>query len=204
MKSTDIIYDHVTSGEDAYFFGANTKDGFVLAPDVFCEGSLRAAVYVKGGPGTGKSTLMRRFANTAGKIGYKVTYYYCSSDPSSLDAVVASREGDAVAVCDATSPHSADPVYPGAVSLNFDLSPFWDGKTLSASRDEIIKLTDEKRGNFERAYACLFASGVVSSALFREQRARVNRLFFEITQARGRLRMNLSVALGKFFTAFDE
>ncbi len=165
MKSTDIIYDKVINGEDSYFYGANSKNGFIPTPDGIDEGEFRSVVYIKGGPGTGKSTLMRRFAVAAGKIGYGLKYYYCSSDPSSLDAVVAYRGDDKVAVCDATAPHRADPVYPGAVSSVFDLSGFWDGASLRAERERIVGLTDEKRECFERSYACLKAAGEVSSAL---------------------------------------
>ena len=165
MKSTDIIYDRVINGEDSYFYGANSKDGFRPTPDRTDETSCRAAIYIKGGPGTGKSTLMRRFAFAAGKIGYDLKYYYCSSDPSSLDGVVAYRADECVAVFDATSPHSSDPAYPGAVSSTFDLSQFWQGEALARERETIIGLSDEKKDCFDRAYACLKAASEVSAAL---------------------------------------
>ena len=165
MKSTDIIYDKVINGEDSYFYGANSKDGFRPTPDVTDEKTCRSVIYIKGGPGTGKSTLLRRFAVAAGKIGYSLKYYYCSSDPSSLDGVVASRGDEKVAVFDATAPHNADPVYPGAISSVFDLSQFWDGKALVAERERIVELTDEKRDYFGKSYACLKAAHEVSLAL---------------------------------------
>ncbi len=165
MKSTEIIYEKVINGEDSYFYGANSKDGFSPTPDGLCEKSCRAAVYIKGGPGTGKSTLLRRFAVAAGRMGYNLKYYYCSSDPLSLDAVVASKGKDKIALCDATSPHTADPKYPGAVSSVFDLSGFWNADALAHDAERIIMLTDEKKDLFDRAYACLKAAGEVSSAL---------------------------------------
>ena len=43
---------------------------------------------IKGGPGCGKSTLMRRIAHEAEQRGLEVEYYDCSSDPDSLDGIV--------------------------------------------------------------------------------------------------------------------
>ena len=74
-----------------YFIGANTSRGFINYGDEIFE-DLRKLYVIKGGPGTGKSTFMKRFASKAEEKGYNVEYYYCSSDPSSLDGVVVTEQ----------------------------------------------------------------------------------------------------------------
>lgn len=152
-----------TSGR-TYFFGANSADGFLKTRDrAISEKDFTRSVIIKGGPGTGKSSLMRRFSEEAAAAGYDVTEYLCSSDPSSLDAVMAKRDGKTLFVTDGTSPHASDPQFPGAVSIIFDLTAMWKDSKLQSSRDEIIELTEKKRECFDRAYALLRAAREVRS-----------------------------------------
>lgn len=166
MKNTEILFETESKEAESYFYGANTKSGFILTPDgLIGESGCNIKVYIKGGPGTGKSALIRRFAARAEELGYGVTYYYCSFDPSSLDSAVAQKGDKRICVCDATEPHAADPEYPGAVSFTFDVSEFFDVGALRLYRDEIFVHTARKKDSFDRAYACLHAAGEVMSAL---------------------------------------
>ena len=65
-----------------FFIGANTARGFVNDADDIFSG-LKKLYILKGGPGTGKSTWMKRAAEKAEKAGYPVERYFCSSDSSS-------------------------------------------------------------------------------------------------------------------------
>lgn len=147
-----------------FFIGANTCAGFT-----FCaEEDLRAIerVYViKGGPGTGKSTLIKKAAGLARSRGEAVTVYRCSSDPDSLDAVV--LEGRSVALVDGTSPHIYEPLCPGAVESILDTGAFWNTSMLKTKRDEIISLNKEKNRLFASTYRYLSNA----SSLIREEDA---------------------------------
>ena len=48
----------------------------------------RAIYILKGGPGCGKSTLMRRVGAWAEEAGLKTEYILCSGDPDSLDGLI--------------------------------------------------------------------------------------------------------------------
>lgn len=92
-----------------YFLGANSPTGFYSLYDQLLPPEQARAIYIlKGGPGCGKSTLMRRVAAQAGEAGLAVERILCSGDPGSLDAVVIPELG--VALVDGTAPHGAVPL----------------------------------------------------------------------------------------------
>lgn len=100
MKGTvGIMPETVTKGR--YFIGANTSAGFVNYTDEILCGLDRVYI-IKGGPGTGKSTLMKRFAAYAEEWGHTVERYFCSSDSDSLDGVVLRDAG--TGIIDGTAP----------------------------------------------------------------------------------------------------
>ena len=71
-----------------FFLGANSKRGFSSLYESFCDPAAGDFLWVlKGGPGCGKSTLMKRIGAAAEEIGEPVEYIHCSGDPDSLDAV---------------------------------------------------------------------------------------------------------------------
>ena len=91
-----------------YFLGANSPTGFYSLYDQLIDLETAQAVYLlKGGPGCGKSSFMRRVARHAEAAGQPVEYISCSGDPDSLDAVVLPAQ--AVALVDATAPHAMAP-----------------------------------------------------------------------------------------------
>jgi len=142
-----------TGEKEEYFVGMNTGRGFVgKYSEIIQEKKLKRLYIIKGAAGTGKSTLMKRCAIACEEIGYKVSYYRCSSDPDSLDCVVIN---DSVSILDGTKPHSLDMTYPGAVSQLVDVTSFWDSYALRGLRDEIIRITDEKKVAFTDGYSLL-------------------------------------------------
>ena len=152
-------YSLRSTRERSFFIGSNTGDGFRLSPDRdLDEENNDRVIIIKGGPGTGKSTLMKEFSSRAERAGYSVTEYLCSSDPASLDAVRICTGGRTVLVCDGTSPHVTEMKYPGAVSSVFDLSTFWNVKMLILQREKIVELSAKKRECFERAASLLRAA----------------------------------------------
>lgn len=103
-----------------YFPGANTPEGFCsYYGEILDTHSAGKLAVIKGGPGTGKSTFLKRLGKTLGEWGEQVTYLHCSSDPNSLDGIFLPAHNSLVT--DGTAPHITDVRYPGAgdILLNF-------------------------------------------------------------------------------------
>ena len=74
----------------AFFAAMNTAEGFKsYFREIFDE--FENIYIIKGGPGTGKSRFMKEVACRAEEKGLSVERFYCSSDPTSLDAVAISE-----------------------------------------------------------------------------------------------------------------
>lgn len=154
-RINDVI---ARQGAEGYFAAANTRYGFYsLYDEVYSERELDHVYIIKGGPGTGKSTLMRRIAERASDAGLETDVYLCSSDPGSLDGVIIKELG--VAVLDGTAPHTRDPIYPGVCGETVDLGRFWCGERLAPSKSEIKSLITAKSDAYRRAYRYLSAAG---------------------------------------------
>lgn len=89
-----------------FFLGANSGHGFQNLFHEFCAPeNYRDLLVLKGGPGVGKSTMMRRIGQAMEDCGEQVEYLYCSGDPKSLDGVHIPRIR--VAVVDGTAPQGS-------------------------------------------------------------------------------------------------
>ncbi len=143
---------------EKYFAAANSSVGFVngYAQNFSCAERI---YIIKGGPGTGKSSLMRRASKFALGAGWNVKYYMCSSDPASLDGILMMRDGHTVGMLDGTSPHEFFPEMIGVREDYIDLGRFWERKKLLPYKGEISSLMKAKKGAFERAYTYLRACG---------------------------------------------
>lgn len=92
-----------------YYLGANSPTGFYSLYDQLLPPEEARAIYIlKGGPGCGKSTLMRKIGARAEAAGLTPEYILCSGDPASLDAVVLPERN--VALVDGTAPHGMAPL----------------------------------------------------------------------------------------------
>jgi len=145
------------SSERTFFAGANTADGFISAyPQFIREKELDRLYIIKGGSGTGKSSLMKACAVNAEKAGAELTVLLCSSDPSSADAVLLrGKNGRTAALLDGTAPHITDPALPGAVSEIVNMGRYWDAEKLRSERAEIAEHTAQKKDAFVRLYRFL-------------------------------------------------
>ena len=140
-----------------FFLGANSGLGFQNLFTKFCEPeNFRDLVILKGGPGCGKSTMMRKIGRAMEERGEMVEYLHCSGDPDSLDGVYIPRI--ATAVVDGTSPHSIEPRYPVAVDRYVNLGQFYDIEKGKQARDEIIFRTDAYKAAYRDAYHLLRAA----------------------------------------------
>ncbi len=100
------------------FFGSATIDGPLDYVANLSAGLKR--YFIKGRPGTGKSTFMKKLAKKAADMGFDVECYHCSFDPNSLDMVVVRTLG--FCVFDSTSPHEYFPTLKTDEILDFYLA----------------------------------------------------------------------------------
>src|SRR5690606_28997697 len=101
---------HGASRVDHRFLGAATPRGAVdFVPNL--TAGLEKRYLIKGRPGTGKSTMLKKFVGTATERGFNVEVYHCGFDPESLDMVIVRELG--FAIFDSTSPHEYFPEWPG-------------------------------------------------------------------------------------------
>lgn len=97
------------------FFGTMTENGSVNYINELTRG-FRKRIFIKGRPGSGKSTLMKKVGEAARSRGLDTETYYCSFDPASLDMVVVRELG--FCIFDATPPHELFPKLPSDETLD--------------------------------------------------------------------------------------
>lgn len=132
------------------FPGGNTCYGFHSFYDHLVKPTVQRKFILKGGPGVGKSTLMKQIGDHFSDQGYMLEYHWCSSDSNSLDGIVI---GDhQVCFLDGTAPHVVDPVFPGAVDEIVNLGQYWSRESIAVQRETVQKLTSEISFCFQRAY----------------------------------------------------
>ena len=171
---------------EKYFAAANTEAGFFsLFDEVFSPQLLRRIYILKGGPGTGKSTLMSHIGFLAEKRGIEVEYICCSSDPNSLDGIIIPSLS--VAVLDGTAPHITDPVYPGVAEHIVNLEDAFDCKALTEKRGELVSLICSKKEAYRTAYRFLSAVGALE-----KEREAMKETFFLREKAESAVRRLLS------------
>lgn len=140
----------------AYFAAANSGNGFVsMFDEIFFGKNIKRRYIIKGGPGTGKSSFIRKVGLSAERQGLPVEYYYCSSDTDSLDGAVI---GGSVALLDGTAPHSYDTIAPGVYDEIVNLGQFWNSEKLGRHADKIAELGKLKSAAYRRAYGYLGAA----------------------------------------------
>ena len=124
-----------------FFLGANTSDGFFgYYNETVVPNKNNKTYIIKGGPGTGKSNLMKKISKSLSPKHEIIEHIHCSSDPDSLDAVIFNNMQ--FSVFDGTAPHIIDPEYPGAYETIINLGDYWDEKNLSNNRHEIINASN--------------------------------------------------------------
>jgi GTPase SAR1 family protein len=139
-----------------YFAGGNTAKGFYSLYDSNLKGLERLFI-LKGGPGSGKSTIMKKIGQEWLDKDYDIEYLHCSSDNDSIDGVIIPALK--IGIVDGTAPHVIEPKAPGAIEEYVNLGAAWDSQQLASERAAIIKLTNARSKSFEKAYT-LFAEAL--------------------------------------------
>lgn len=140
----------------SYFLGANSPSGFYSRFwELQADPRVRRTLLIKGGPGCGKSTFMRRLADAALSAGADVEYGLCSSDPDSLDTLLIPACG--LAVADATAPHVVEPLLCGCGAAYLNFSVFYDSAAVSRQADALHHWQKQNQSYYIPARHCLQA-----------------------------------------------
>lgn len=146
--------------EKHFFAGNNTSEGFFSYFNYLLSPEEAKHIYIlKGGPGVGKNRFMKKFAKGMNERGYSAEYIHCSSDNVSLDGILIPELK--VLFVDGTSPHSIDPVIPGAVDEIINLGAFLDSNKLKKHKTAIIQTNKAKSNIYKSAYRYLKAAGII-------------------------------------------
>lgn len=148
-----------------FFLGANSANGFYSLYDEYCREKGGFFHLIKGGPGGGKSSFMRRIGEMAESAGYDVEYIRCSGDPMSLDGVYITQLY--IGYVDATSPHALEPFAFGVSSDYVNLGQF----CAVCESEEITQYTELYKKMYATAYSYLKAADCVKSAETRSMRS---------------------------------
>lgn len=150
----------VNMNERHYFAGNNTAQGFFSYFDYIINLEEGNHYFIlKGGPGVGKSSFMKKFASKMVEKGYDIEYVHCSSDRESLDSIYIPELK--IAFVDGTAPHTVDPKYPGAVDEIVNLGYFFDSSKILEHKESIIQTGKEKSAVYKSAYRLLKAAGII-------------------------------------------
>jgi len=139
-----------------YYAGGNTAKGFYSLFESNLQ-DLEHLYILKGGPGTGKSTLMKWIGLYWEKEGYDIEYIHCASDNESIDGVII-RELS-VGIVDGTPPHVIEPTAPGVTGHYVQLNDALDIEKLRLQKIQILSLVHEISQSYEKAFAS-FAQGL--------------------------------------------
>lgn len=140
------------------FLGSNTGKGFkgFYADLLYGSGYYgnNQSVYIlKGGPGTGKSTFIRKVAALLQKKDCDTELLLCSGDVKSLDGVISKSGG--ITVVDGTNPHGIEPVCAGVHENIINLGVFWNKHILRKYSGQIEELFAKKKIMYKKAYRYL-------------------------------------------------
>ncbi len=139
----------IKSLDAQYFPGGNTAWGFYSLWDSNLN-DLQRLIILKGGPGTGKSTLLSGIAREFTQKGVPAELLWCSSDAESLDGIIFRKIG--VGIVDGTAPHVREPRYPGVIDKIINLGDYWNEALLLENKKDIIYYTDANRDLFRQTY----------------------------------------------------
>lgn len=143
-----------------FFISAVTPNGFVsFMPELVDEKKHSQICLIKGGAGSGKSTLIKKAATLVDSENAE--FIYCSLDPESFDAAVFDEK---LSIVDATPPHSVEPYLSGAVHKVLSLYDFFNNKKLSQNKAEIIRLYAVEKELSARKNALVRAAGMLLSS----------------------------------------
>lgn len=142
------------------FAGNNTAYGFFSYFDSIISTEEAKKIYIlKGGPGVGKSSFMKKFAKKMTSSGHNIEYIHCSSDENSLDGILFPEIK--IAILDGTAPHSIDPKLPGISDEIINLGNFINNTEIEKHKEQIIQINKKKSELYKSAYRYLKSANLI-------------------------------------------
>ncbi len=147
--------------EHNFFLNSNSSKGFYSYYNELDNERYTNVYSILGAPGTGKSTFIKEkcgeiYDNDTEKI-------YCSSDISSLDAVIFNE--NKIIYADSTSPHTLNIKYPIIRDNIIDLYQFLDKNKI---KGDIFSIIDKKQFHYNKAYKLLHLAGEIKKSIKEE------------------------------------
>jgi len=139
-----------------YFAGGNTAKGFHHFFDSNLS-SLNRLWILTGGPGTGKSTLMKQIGHAWIEKGYDIEWIHCSADPDSLDGMIIPSLQ--IGLVDGTAPHLVEQTKTAAKEDLINLGVAGDHKKLDTQLKEVEKYKQQIDECYQEAYS-IFAQAL--------------------------------------------
>lgn len=139
-------------GKNVYrFLGAATHLGSVDVVQEITQ-EIPRRIFIKGRPGTGKSTLLKKIRAAANQAGWDTEEYRCAFDPHSADMVVIRNLG--VCLFDSTAPHEHFPNRTGDEILDVYQAAVVPG-TDEKYHQELAVVSAEYKAEIRQATAAL-------------------------------------------------
>jgi len=143
-----------------YFPGNNTPDGYYSFFDYILPWKhARRIIIIKGGPGVGKSTMIRKITQELIERGHDVELLHCTADSNSLDGLIIKDYN--IALVDGTAPHIIDPKFPGCVDEIINFGEFWNEAGLQKQKDRIFLMQERVKHLYSKVYNYLKASKII-------------------------------------------
>lgn len=133
------------------FFDAITENGNIDFVQELTK-NIDTRYFIKGGPGSGKSSLMKQMVKGAQERGYDVELYHCDFDPDSLDMIIIPERN--VAAFDSTPPHEYSPEREGDEIID-TYTLMNEADTAEKYKKEINEATDTFESEWTKATSYL-------------------------------------------------
>ena len=140
-----------------FFLGANSPQGFYsLFDELEHPHESWHTFLVKGGPGCGKSSFLKKTAALYAASSPDMELCPCSSDPDSLDAVILPHQH--LSLMDATAPHAREAAVPAVRHTILSFGDHLDGGRLQEKRREIEALCTSTPEYYKLAVSYLYGA----------------------------------------------
>lgn len=121
-----------------FYMGANSPDGFCTYYNELTIPVKDTRSYlIKGGAGTGKSSLIKRVVAECARPDELIELIHCSSDPNSLDGAILTEKK--ISIVDATPPHVIEPQYPGGYQTVINLCEYFNNDMLNDRLEKTVE-----------------------------------------------------------------
>ena len=149
-----------------FFLGTNGPHGFfAYLGELVDYSTARQVNIIKGMPGSGKSTFIKNTAAALEETYGHAEYFFCASDPDSLDGVVFPDGG--IVFVDGTAPHVMEPQCPGAVDIYLNFALLNDQPALAARRGTLSQLLAANKMCFSLATPLINAASILEDTAYK-------------------------------------